>query len=408
MTTSDGPSRPDLSALRMDRSEPTPRRGWGWLVALVVLAALAAAAWWFLRAGALPPRVELATVQSVSVTESQTVLTATGYTYARSRAAVGSKIIGRVVELPYDEGDRVRRGATLAVLDSEDLEASRRQAEARLAEAEARLADAEREVSRRRALVDADVMAQAELDAAVTALDVAEAQVGTAQASLDSIVAQLGYTVIRAPIDGVVIQRNVEVGEMVAPGGFTTQQSTGAIVRLADPASLEIEADVNESYISRLQVGQPVTIRVDAVPGHDYHGELRQIVPTADRQRAVVEVKVTIDDRDERLVPDMSCTVSFLEEGTAREQLETEDEIVLPSSALVRDGANAYVMRFEDGRVERRLVELAQAEGDGEDGDGAAADSAMVEVASGVVPGDRVVRTGAEHLEDGQRVREQK
>jgi RND family efflux transporter MFP subunit len=385
----------------MDRSSaPAPRR-WPWGLLVLVLLAVAVALLLRNRRDLIPPRVETTTVQSITATEAQTVLTATGYTYARTRAAVGSKIIGRVVDLPFDEGDRVTRGAVLAVLDSDDLKASERQAQARLAEVEARLADADREVGRRTRLVDAEVLPQAELDAASTALEVARAQVGTAQAALDSIAAQLRYTVIRSPITGVVIQRNVEVGEMVAPGGFTSQQSTGAIVRLADPTSLEVEADVNESYISRLSSGQPASIRVDAVPGHEYHGKLRQIVPTADRQRAVVEVKVSIEDRDERLVPDMSCTVTFLEEGTEQAELEMENKLLVPRSALVTDGANSFVLRVREGRVERRLVELAAA-GEGDD-----PNSTMVEITSGLEAGDQIVRADAGLLTDGQKIRQQ-
>jgi RND family efflux transporter MFP subunit len=205
--------------------------------------------------------------------------------------------------------------------------------------------------------------------------------------------AQLEYTIIRAPLAGIVIARNAEVGEMVAPGGFTSQQSSGSIVRIADPASLEVEADINESYIARLNRDQPARIRVDAVPDREYRGRLRQIVPTADRQRAVVEVKVTIDDRDERLVPDMSCTVTFLEVESA-EILSRDPAVLVPAGAVLRSGSAAFVFLVTDGRLRRTPVVLGEEKGN------------QIEIESGLRGGETVVQSGVEKLEDGDRVRE--
>jgi RND family efflux transporter MFP subunit len=308
-----GRSETDLSVLRMNREEAAGSRSRAHRVrrAVVLLVLLAGAG--FLAIGALPrlpwlrPEVEAATARIVTSEEASSVLTATGYTYARERAAVGAKIIGRVERLLVDEGDRVERGDTIAVLDSDDLVAALRQRRAAVLEARANLADAQRQEARFARLLAEKAIAQAEYDAEATRLEVSEAQVAVAEANLANARARLEYAVITAPIPGVVIERRIEVGEMVAPGGFTSQQATGALVRIANPESLEVEADINESYISRLSLGQPATIRVDAVPGREYRGRLRQIVPTADRQRAVVEVKVTIDDRDDNLLPDMSC-----------------------------------------------------------------------------------------------------
>ena len=392
--------RPDLSVLRMDREQEElgTRRSFPF-VPLLVLLALIAGGVWAARTLPLPfllPEVETTIVQKLTPTEASTVLTATGYTYARSRAAVGAKIIGRITELRVDEGDSVRKGQVIAVLDSADIQAGVRRAETALLEAKARLADAEREEARQRRMVEAEVAPTADLDAAVTALEIARAQVGTAEAQLESSQAQLEYTVLTSPIDGVVIERNVEVGEMVAPGGFTSQQSTGAVVRIADPTSLEVEADINESFIARLQLGQPATIKVDAVPDQSYSGSLRQIVPTADRQRAVVEVKVAIDDRDERLVPDMSCSVTFLQDDVDRSQLEAaEPKILVAASAVVSEGANRFVYRLSDGKINRVLVEL---------GEQVDADTWRVE--SGLVGGETVVVDPDESLTDGDRVRE--
>ncbi len=387
---------PDLSALRMDRSDERParRRVPRLLVGGVAVVALLAGAYFFLPIPWLLPEVDTAIAQVVTPAEASSVLTAAGYTYARERAAVGAKIIGRVVRLYVDEGDRVRRGDRIAVLDNDNLVATVEQARARLLEADATLADARRQESRLAQLLAGRVVAQEEYDAAATYLDVSEAGVAVAQANLAAAEAQLGYSVITAPIDGVVIERMVEVGEMVAPGGFTTQQSTGAIVRLADPESLEVEADINEAYISRIEIGQPAIIRVDAVPGVEYRGRLRQIVPTADRQRAVVEVKVTIDDRDERILPDMSCNVTFLEtERPAGGASAAEPKILVPRQAVVEIDGSSFVFVVEGDRLRRTAVELGAEQGD------------RTEIASGLGGGEVVVREATNDLEDGRRVR---
>jgi RND family efflux transporter MFP subunit len=362
---------------------------------VIVLAVLAVAGFvvtrtplpWFL------PKVETTTVQLVTPAEASTVLTATGYTVADRRASVAAKIVGRVVELHKDEGDSVKQGEVIAVLDSAELRAALRQAEAAVQEAEATLADAEREAARQTKLFEQDLTSEAARDAAQTRRDVAAAQVNTAKAAAEAARADLEQTVIRSPITGVVIAKNIEVGEMVAPGGFTSQQSTGAIVRIADLASLEVEADINESYIARVRPGQPATIRVDAVPDKEYHGKLRQIVPTADRQRAVVEVKVTIDDRDERLVPDMSSTVSFLEEGTGFEALQGKAKILIPPGAVADAGSSPHVFLVEKGKLRRAPIEIEGPEGE------------LLSVRSGLAGGETIVKNVNDEMKDGRRVR---
>ncbi|HEX2641853.1 MAG TPA: efflux RND transporter periplasmic adaptor subunit, partial [Thermoanaerobaculia bacterium] len=267
------------------------------------------------------------------------------------------------------------------------------QIRAELRESQARLTDARRELARQEKLREAGVTAQAELDSARTAADVAVAQLGTTQARLRAQEAQLAYTVIRSPLSGVVIEKNGEVGEMVAPGGFTSQQSTGAIVRIADPASLEVEADINESYINRLKIGQPASIQVDAVPDRAYQGKLRQIIPTADRQKAVVQVKVTIDDPDERLVPDMSSTVTFLETGVDRSALQAKPRIYVAREAVRNQGGTSAVFLVEGDHVRETPVQL------GPESEG------RFEVLSGLKGGETLVRSPAADLKDGQRVR---
>ncbi len=383
----------------MDREEAAKKPGGGTrsrrlLVWLVLLAAAVLVAVVVPRLPWMALEIEAATVRILTPGEASQVLTATGYTYARERASVGAKIIGRVERLYVDEGDRVERGDTIAVLDSDDLVAALRQRRAALLEARANLADAQRQEARFARLLAENAIAQAEYDAESTRLEVAEAQVAVAEASLANARARLQYAVITAPIPGVIIERRIEVGEMVAPGGFTTQQATGAIVRIANPESLEVEADINESYISRLSLGQPAVIRVDAVPGREYHGRLRQIVPTADRQRAVVEVKVTIDDRDDRILPDMSCNVTFLDEDAGEESAAAgQPTVVAPKASVLQDAEGPHVFLVVGGRVRRTAVELGEEVGHD------------VEIRSGLSGGERVAVTGVAELEDGDRVR---
>ncbi|MGQ0720290.1 MAG: efflux RND transporter periplasmic adaptor subunit [Candidatus Eiseniibacteriota bacterium] len=390
--------RRDLSALRMNRetADPPARRRrigplLGWAAAFVVVAGavvvLPRAVPWF------APKLETTTVQVVTPAQASTVLTATGYTVAQRRAAVAATIVARVVELRVDEGDPVKEGDVIAVLDSDDLRAAVRQAEAAVAEAKATLADAEREAARQVALFQRELTSEAQRDAAVTKRDVAAAKVSTADAALASARANLAYTVITSPLTGVVIDRPVEVGEMVAPGGFTSQQSTGALVRIADLSSLEVEADINESYIARVRPGQPAAIRVDAVPDVEYSGKLRQIVPTADRQRAVVQVKVSIDDLDERLVPDMSATVTFLEEAMSPGALRGEPKILVPAGAVADAGGTPWVWVVAGDRLRRTVIELEGTEGE------------MLAVRRGLAGGERIVRTMNESLQEGRRVR---
>jgi RND family efflux transporter MFP subunit len=392
-------TEPDLSVLRMSREEAAntadrsahSRR---LVVSLVLLVAAALVAVVVVpRLPWLASEIETATVRVVTPGEASQVLTATGYTYARERASVGAKIIGRVERLPVDEGDRVERGDTIAILDSDDLVAALRQRRATLLETRANLADAQRQEARFARLLAENAIAQAEYDAEATRLEVAQAQVAVAEANLADARARLDYAVITAPIRGVIIERRIEVGEMVAPGGFTTQQATGAIVRIANPESLEVEADINESYISRLSLGQPAIIRVDAVPGQEYHGQLRQIVPTADRQRAVVEVKVTIDDRDDRILPDMSCNVTFLDEDGEENEAAGLAMVVAPKASVLQDADGSHVFVLVDDRVRRTDVELGADLGDD------------IEIRSGLSGGERIAVTGLEGLEDGKRVR---
>ncbi|MBH97893.1 MAG: hypothetical protein CMM56_05510 [Rhodospirillaceae bacterium] len=385
--------KPDLSELQMSEDAYKPRRARRLSWFFVLILGPAAAAYYFLPLTLLAPQVEITQARILTTTQASTVLTASGYTYARGRASVGAKIIGRIEELLVDEGDSVQAGDIIASLDSEDLKANLRLAEASLAEASARLADSEREFLRQSRLIDEQLTSQALYDAAITQRDVAVAQLGTAQARVDAALSHLDYTIIRAPISGVVIERNIEVGEMVAPGGFATQQSTGYLVRLADPSSLEIEADINESYIARLRIGQPATIRVDAVPDFEYSGKLRQIVPTADRQRAVVQVKVSLDNWDRRLVPDMSSTVVFLEEDTGESALPKSPKVLVPSEAIQYQNDFAYVFRVQNEQLLRTRITL------GPESEG------FVEVLDGLSGGETIVRRDVNLLENGSRVR---
>jgi len=386
----------DLGALKMSARARGGRRWRPPWRRLALMAAAVIVVVAILRLAPLPfnaTKVQTAPAQVVTPTQDRTVLTATGYTYARQRAAVGAKIIGRVVKLGVEEGDRVARGDLIAVLDSADLKAQVAAAQGRLDQAQATLDDAQREEKRQNALLAKDLTPQATYDSALARLDESRAKVASARADVEVAQAQAAYAVINAPIDGIVVERNIEVGEMVAPGGFTSQQSTGAIVRIADLSSLEVEADINESYIARVEIGQPVVINVDAVPNHPYHGKLRQVVPTADRQRGTVQVKVTLEDRDEHLVPDMSCAVRFLEPGTTEASLAGPSRILVPQAAVLTGAGRPAVFVVQDGRLHRTDVSL----GPKEDG--------QIEIRAGLKGGETVVAQATTRLKDGERVR---
>lgn len=414
--------RPSLDALRIDREPegPAARSRWIWPTAALLLLLVGAAGWWRVAAGA-PPEVT-----TVPVTEvrggAPAVLDASGYVTARRQATVSSKVTGKIVDVLVEEGMEVAEGQVLARLDASTQRATVHLAEANLeaarravAETDARLAQARLDLTRADRLAAEAVSSQAELDAARTEVSALEARralereratVAERELALQRI--QLEDTVIRAPFAGVAISKNAQPGEMISPvsagGGFTR---TG-VCTLVDMDSLEIEVDVGESYIQRVQAGQRVEAVLDAYPDWRIPARVITTIPAADREKATVEVRIGFDRLDPRILPDMGVKVSFLDAGDSgggagRAGGEPRDRrILIPWEAVREAEGDPFAWVLRDGRVERRPLTLGDRSGDG----GGERAGERVQVLSGLEPGERVVTEATGELADGLEVRE--
>ena len=398
----------ELAALRIEREPYRPRGGrWvAWVVMLVVLAAVGAGAWWWMTR-ARPLEVETAAVTTRAAGTQAAVLNASGYVTARRRATVSSKITGKVVQVNVEEGMAVKEGQVLARLDDVTLRASlalsQAQAEAArgaLRETEVRLAEARVLLGRRQQLAKDGLITEAEFDAAkaeVESLDArlaaAREQVSVAESQIALERTNLENTVIRAPFSGVAISKDAQPGEMVSPvsagGGFTR---TG-ISTIVDMASLEIEVDVNESYINRVKANQKTEAVLDAYPDWIIPSHVINIVPTADRQKATVRVRIAFDMLDPRILPDMGVKVTFLREAADANDGESARSIALvPKGAIKTEGEQTYIFVVQGDVVDRRAVKIGGTDGD------------RLEVLAGVQSGDRVVVSPPAELTSGAQV----
>jgi RND family efflux transporter MFP subunit len=404
-------SAPKLDDLRIHR--PTTPTGGSRTGLFVVIAALvvlaAAAAWWLTRAKPLAVQTAIAGEANTGAGGERTVLNASGYVVARREATVSSKITGKVVDVLIEEGLRVEAGQVLAHLDATNVRTSLALAEAQLQsartgleETKVRLAEAERDFARQAALLKGSVASQADYDRAESALlalrarfaqqqteiTVAERSVGVWQQQLDD-------TIIRAPFAGIVTSKNAQPGEMISPmsagGGFTR---TG-ICTVVDMDSLEIEIDVNESYINRVTAGQPVEATLDAYPSWRIPCKVIAIIPTADRQKSTVRVRVGFDQLDPRILPQMAVKVAFQEKPAGSAAPATRAATV-PRNALRESDGRTFVFVVRDGRAERRAVTL----GGPPTGDAV--------ITAGLAAGERVVLDPPATLADGAAVTERK
>ena len=394
----------ELAALRLER-EPTThesRRWVGWLVLAVLFVAVGAGAWWWFSRER-PIEVETATVTSRQAGTQAAVLNATGYVTARRRATVSSKITGKVIEVHIEEGMTVAEGQVLARLDSETQRAavalSQAQAEAarrNVSESEVRLNEARINLARLTKLVGVGYSTAAEVDAARAAVDSLEArinasreQVRVAERQIALERTNLDSTIIRAPFAGVVISKDAQPGEMVSPvsaGGGFTRTGIGTIV---DMASLEIEVDVNESYINRVRPEQGVTAVLDAYPEWQIPARVITTIPSADRQKATVLVRIGFLELDPRILPDMGVKVTFLRDGGEAAAPAARAVTLVPKGAVRTEGQQSYVFVVQNDRVDRRAITAGGADGD------------RVEVVAGVNAGERVVVSPPAELSSG-------
>lgn len=383
----------DLASLRLEREpDSRPGRRWvGWLVLVVLLLGTAAGGWWW-YSRERPVEVEIATVTSRQAGTQAAVLNATGYVTARRRATVSSKITGKIVQVNIEEGMAVREGQVLARLDDETQRASVALAEAQaeaarknVHESEVRLNEARINLARLTKLVGVGYATAAEVDTARAAVDSLDARIRASQEQVTVVERQIALertnldsTIIRAPFDGVVISKDAQPGEMVSPvsaGGGFTRTGIGTIV---DMGSLEIEVDVNESYINRVRPEQGVTAVLDAYPDWQIPARVITTIPSADRQKATVLVRIGFMALDPRILPDMGIKVTFLRDNEDAAPAARPATLV-PKAAIKTDGTQSFVFLVANDRVDRRAVTTGGADGD------------RVEVIAGLNAGDRVV-----------------
>jgi RND family efflux transporter MFP subunit len=400
-----------LNQLRIDRAVTPGSSGktWVWvIVAAGLLGAGGVAVWWWMRPAAAP--VHVVVVQATaegSGAAAGSILDASGYVVARRQAAVASKITGKMIELNIEEGDRVKAGQVIAKLDDTNIRASlnaaRAQAEfakAGLAETQVNLTNAQRDYDRQKTLFQGRFVSQAVVDNAQTAVDALRAQLATqrsnievAQRNVDLAARNLDDTVVRAPFSGVVIAKSAQVGEMVSPvsaGGGFTRTGIGTIV---DMDSLEVEVDVNEAYINRVQPSQPVNSVLNAYPDWKIPSHVIAIIPTADRSKATVKVRIGLDLKDARIVPDMGVRVSFLEEKKPDERDQPRPRgVLVPDKALLRQGGENVVFVLKGQKAQRRTVTLGGTVGDSR------------QVLAGVSPGETVLVDAPADLKDNAAV----
>ncbi|HZP43383.1 MAG TPA: efflux RND transporter periplasmic adaptor subunit [Candidatus Binatia bacterium] len=398
--------RSRLEQLRIDRSQGPSERPWRRRLLLLALAvALVAVAWWAL-AGARAVAVDVATVVEEDPGAAASVLDASGYVVARRQATVASKITGRLVEVTVEEGMSVAEGQILARLDDANArralalaEAHATAARSQLHEIEVRLHEADLQLGRIRALASTGVASRADLDAAEAQRNSLAARLAATRDEItvaDREVAvrrqDVEDTLVRAPFAGVAVSKNAQPGEIVSPvsaGGGFTRTGIGTIV---DMTSLEIEVDVNEAFIQRVHPAQPVTATLQAYPEWKIPAHVITTVPSADRQKATVKVRIAFDQLgDPRILPDMGVKVSF--QGDARDGARGGTTLLVPERALRREGDRTVVFVVADGRAARRAVAVGGTVGD------------AVEALSGVRRGERVVLDPPPALADGSRVR---
>jgi HlyD family secretion protein len=403
------PDKQTLDDLRIDRTATRSSNNFlKWAAVLLLLGlVVAAVTWFFSRPKAPVVQTYLVPAPSSGSANDRTLLNASGYVTARREATVSSKVTGKVMEVLVEEGMKVQAGQVLARLDSSNVERALALAEAQaesavksMEETKANLEQAEREYRRSAELAKNNVASQSEVDRTEAEMKSLRARlvrqqsdVAVAEREVAVWKQQLDDTIIRAPFAGIVTSKNAQPGEMISPmsaGGSFTR--TG-ICTIVDMSSLEIEVDVNESYINRVRPEMPVEAMLDSYPDWRIPAKVIAIIPTADRQKATVKVRVGFEKLDERILPDMSVKVAF--QGAAPDGKAAAPAISIPKAAVAQKDGRDVVWVVGNNRAERRAVTLGAARGD------------EVSVAAGLNGGERIVIRGAEKLADGARVKEQ-
>lgn len=399
---------PDINKLKIDKTQkltgPSRRKKKPFFIASAI--ALLFILSFLYVAGIIAPAttIDVTTVAQVYPSQSLSVLNASGYIVAERKAAVASKITGRLVDLMVEEGSKVKKGQIIARMESDDVTAAKNQAAANLVNALAALEQAktDRNIARRenfryQGLVADGSVSQSDWDAINTrykrseeGVKVAEANVLALKAALEGAKAGLDYTLIRAPFDAVVLTKNADIGDIVTPFAAVAT-AKAAVVTIADMRSLQVEVDVSETNIVGIRVGQACDIQLDALPAIRFRGEVYTIVPTVDRTKATVLVKVRFLDKDPRMLPDMSAKVSFLSRNLKTE--ERKPRLAVNGSALVGKTDQTHVFVLQGNHVQETSVQTGVKLGD------------MIEIISGLKSGDRVVINPPKGMKNGTKIK---
>jgi RND family efflux transporter MFP subunit len=398
-----------LNQLRIDRAvtEKSSSR-WPWIGGgLALIVALAAVVWFVLRPSGIPVRIaEAQAVADAGAASAGSILDASGYVVARRQATVASKITGKMVELDIEEGDHVKEGQVIARLDDTNIRASLNAARAQLdyakaglSETQVNLANAKRDYERQQSLIKGHYVSQSALDNSQTAMDALTAQLATqrsnievAERNVDVAQRNLDDTIVRAPFTGVVTVKAAQPGEIVSPlsaGGGFTRTGIGTVV---DMDSLEFQVDVNENFINRVQPDQKATAKLNAYPDWLIPGHVIAIIPTADRSKGTVTVRIAIDQKDPRILPEMGVRVSFLSDSPANGTTKPIPGVRVPANAVQASGALGVVFMVRDSALERRAVKLGSSGGD------------YVTVLSGLSPGEKIAVGDFAQMKDGAKV----
>jgi RND family efflux transporter MFP subunit len=363
----------DLSALRIQRDPDRPRSRTSWLLLALVLAAAAGVGGWLWHRGKKAVEIETGWVRLAGSSDTGALLSASGYIIPDRKADVSSRMFGTLEWVGVEVGSVVKKGDIIGRIANADIAAQ-------VEEAKASLADADREYRRWKEIVDKGIEPKERLDKADTTVQLARARLKQSEAALE-------YTLIRAPFDGVVVKRTAQSGENIGPAGGVAVG--GSLCTLVDRGSLEMVADVNETNIAKVRVGQKAEVATEARPDRKYRGDVRQIVPTADRTKGIVQVKVRLLDPDEALLPEMAARAAFLRDGAVA---GAPRRVIAPKGAVRdRNGRKGVFLR-ESGKVRFQEVEAGS---EGEDG---------TEILRGLQGGEEVV-TGGAMVEDGDEVK---
>jgi len=397
----------DLSKLRIEKSKAVIRPRRKKRIVLIVLFILAVILLGFLYIqGMFTPAIEVqvTTVSQVYPSQSITVLNASGYVVPQRKSALASKVTGRLIWLGVEEGNRVTKDQIIARLESDDVAAAKQQASANvnasrsnLELAKADLREAILSLERYKTLLSKGVIPQSVYDTtlaryekAVAAVNAGEATLKANLAALEGANINLEYTLIRAPFDAVVLTKNADIGDIVTPIGAAANAKS-AVITIADMNSLQVEADVSESNLNKIKRGQPCEIQLDALPGDRFRGAIHTIVPTADRTKATVMVKIRFIERDPRILPEMSAKVAFLSRPATPE--EQKPKVAINQTAVVNRKNKEKVYLIKESKVEETTVSLGTKIGD------------MIEVLDGIKVGDQIVLNPPERLRNGLKIK---